>query len=145
MELHKIPKSIHGIEIDPFLFAYIICALWSTNDESDEAGGEPLDKNYSIENLSADALKQMKSDCDKFQQENAELLSKAIYPQHTFDEGTYTDLEMAGHDFWLTRNGHGSNFLDSDLGGVERDLYEAASKYKEVNLYVEDDDQIYMI
>jgi hypothetical protein len=46
----------------------------------------------------------------------------------------------------LTRNHHGSNFLDRGkdfYNGNERKLYEAAKIYGEVNLYVGDDGKIY--
>src|SRR5208282_4942052 len=34
--------------IDKFTQAYIVAALWSSNDNSDPSGGEPLDSNYDI-------------------------------------------------------------------------------------------------
>jgi hypothetical protein len=51
---------------------------------------------------------------------------------------------MAGHDFWLTRNGHGAGFWDGDLSeDVGNALTEAAKKFGECHLYVGDDGQIY--
>lgn len=44
-----------------------------------------------------------------------------------------------GHDFWLTRNHHGSGFLDRGLGQVGDILTAAAKSFGEVNLYVDDD------
>ena len=49
--------------------------------------------------------------------------------------------QLGGHDFWLTRNGHGAGFWDrsdclpEDAG--ER-LTDAAEKYGEVDLTVDD-------
>ena len=51
--------------------------------------------------------------------------------------------EEAGHDFWLTRNRHGSGFWDEDIGDVGRQLTEAACACGECNLYVGDDQRIY--
>ena len=42
--------------MDDFTLAYIEAALWSTNDQSNEQGGEPLDKNYTIDDIDAAAL-----------------------------------------------------------------------------------------
>ena len=76
-----------------FLQAYITAALWSTTDESTPAGGEFLDANYGPEDLAPETLEKMKADCERFQAENAQDIA--------------SDLERAGHDFWLTRNAHG--------------------------------------
>lgn len=54
-----------------------------------------------------------------------------------------SNSEQAGHDFWLTRNGHGSGFWD---GGwpepAATRLTDAAHAYGEFNLYVGDDGMI---
>lgn len=126
--------KIHGIEIDEFLQAYIQAALWSSNDY-DEV---PLENNYSFKDISYNTLKEMKEDCDKFQSENADFLSKAHYGNKE-----YSDLEMAGHDFWLTRNNHGAGFWDGDLEDVGQTLTEACRKFHNVDLYVGDDGLIY--
>ena len=53
--------------------------------------------------------------------------------------------DMAGHDFWLTRNGHGAGFWDGDWPeeAGER-LTEAAEKTGYMELYVGDDGFIYI-
>ena len=91
-------------EMDEFTAAYIEAALWSTNDESDESGGVPLDENYGVEDIDEETYQRMVADCRKFQAENAADIA-------TYD-GDYSPEEMAGHDFWLTRNGHGCGFWD---------------------------------
>lgn len=35
---------------DEFVDAFFEAALWSSNDESDESGGEPMDANYFFQN-----------------------------------------------------------------------------------------------
>jgi hypothetical protein len=52
--------------------------------------------------------------------------------------------EMGGHDFLLTRNGHGCGFWDGDWPeeAGER-LTAAAEKCGEFNLYVGDDGLLY--
>lgn len=116
------------------LQAYIECALWSSHDESDESGGEPMDANYSIDDLAPETLAQMQSDVDDFTSnpEITELL----------EQSGLSD-EQIGHDFWLTRNRHGAGFWDRGLGDVGRKLTDFAHPYGEVNLYVSDDGRIY--
>jgi hypothetical protein len=118
--------------LDAFTRAYMECALWSSNDESDPSGGKPLDENYSIESLSHEAWCEMIADCAKFQEENVTNL-RICY-------GAGKTPSNAGHDFFLTRNGHGAGFWDGDwpkpLGEY---LSNAAKAFGEVHLYVEDD------
>ena len=46
------------------------------------------------------------------------------------------------HDFWLTRNGHGTGFWDGDYPETGDRLTELAKKFGECNLYVTDDNEI---
>ena len=111
-------------QLDEFTNAYLECALWSTNDESTPSGGCPLDDNYSIEDIDPEMIATAVADCERFQRDHAALL-----------EGQ--DLSRAGHDFWLTRNGHGAGFWDGDWGDLGDALDEACEPYKEINLCVE--------
>lgn len=117
-------------DIERFLSAYIECALWSTNDESDEAGGEPFDKNYGPEDIHPDTLKGMREDSEKFIEEN---------------EGDIAgQFQKAGHDFWLSRNGHGAGFFDGGWPeGVGKRLQEASRNWGDVYLYLGDDGKIH--
>jgi hypothetical protein len=110
--------------LDSFTEGYIDAALWSTSDNSDPSGGEPLDKNYGAMDLSMKALDRMIADCARFQAQNAELLAPF-------------DSAHAGHDFWLTRNRHGAGYWDGDYPEPEASqLTEAARRFGEVDLYV---------
>jgi hypothetical protein len=123
--------------LDPFTRAYIETALWSTNDESDERGGEPLDQNYDASDIAPETMDKIAADCAYFQAENAEALE------------TYGDDAKAGHYFWLARNGHGAGYTDDDykvapdLSAAMKHLQKAAKAYGEVYLYVGDDDLIH--
>ena len=46
-------QRIEPTDLDAFTNAYIETMLWSTNDESDEKGGEPLDTNYGPTDIAA--------------------------------------------------------------------------------------------
>ena len=115
--------------LDTFTNAYIATALWSSNDESTPQGGEFMDLNYSVDDIAPETLEKIKADCAKFQSENWDMI------EH--------DLDQAGHDFWLTRNGHGAGFFDGDWPKNGDKLTEICKTYNEVNLYVGDDGKIY--
>lgn len=119
-------------KLDAFTRAYITAALWSSTDNSDESGGEPLDSNYGPEDLAPETLARMVDDCAAFQRENATLLKRA------------GDEEQNGHDFWLTRCGHGAGFWDRGYrDGVGAALTAASDLYGGVDLYFGDDGKIY--
>lgn len=119
--------GIDRTRLGPFLQAYAECALWSSLDNEDV----PLDENYDIRHLAEPCLAGMLRDCLNFQRDNESDIEVA-------------DLARAGHDFWLTRNGHGAGFWD---GGwpedVGRRLTNSAETYGGVDLYVGDNGLIY--
>lgn len=113
------------IYVDEFTRWYISTALWSSTDDNDD----PLDQKYGIESLASETLQKMLEDCSQFQKENHEL---------------YDDPGSAGHDFWLTRNGHGAGFWDGDYPEPNATrLTEASHRFGEVHLYVGDDEKIH--
>jgi hypothetical protein len=116
-----------------FVDGYIECALWSSTDNSIEPG-EPLDRHYSAEDLSPETVTAMVADCKAFVDANAADVRAAIDAYGKDDSPGY-----AGHDFWLTRNGHGAGFWDGDLPDeLGERLTTAAKAFGECNLYVED-------
>jgi hypothetical protein len=128
-------------ELDDFTLAYLEAALWSSTDESDEAGGEPLDKNFDIEDFAPEAIKEVVADTKAFQEENAGDLAKAA---KFHSRGEWSSDEQHGHDFWLTRNRHGAGFWDRGYGPVGKRLTDAAHAYGEVHIYVGDDGKLYV-
>lgn len=123
--------------LDEFLAAYIDCALWSSMDNADDSGGNPLDDNYSRNDIAPETIEAMKADCLSF----LESLSEH-FPGYSFD-----DIGRAGHDFWLNRNGHGSGFWDGDYEFNGEDisdrLSDLAKTYGEFDLYIGDDGKVY--
>ncbi len=110
--------------LDVFTLGYIECMLWSSTDESTPSGGHPLDDNYNINNLTIKALIQCRDDCTDFQESNTELLAQA------------GNAGRNGHDFWLTRNGHGAGFWDRGYPDkVGKGLTDASKVYGSVNPY----------
>lgn len=117
--------------MDTFTQSYIETALWSSLDDDNE----PLDMNYGIENFSPETLATIEMDCKTFQEKYADLLSKA------------GDEKQNGHDFWLTRNGHGAGFWDREYPKeVSEPLTEVCKwngEFGECHLYVGDDGFLY--
>ena len=130
-------------KIDAFTLAYIEAMLWASSDESDESGGEPLDKNYSIDDIAESAMIKIVADCKRFQEENAEDI--ATIPSQVYNGEEWQGESLAGHDLFLTRNGHGVGFWDRDYLSEEvSDRLTVASKaFGEVYPYVGDDGLIY--
>lgn len=120
----KQTKSQILANLDDFTRQYLETALWSSMDNADESGGEPLDRNFGIEDFTRDALVEAVRECAEFQQAHSELW-----------EADGNDDSQAGHDFWLTRNGHGAGFWDGDYPINGDKLTEASKPYGEVYLY----------
>lgn len=123
--------TVSHMSLDTFTRAYIECALWSTNDESTPDGGVPLDRSYDVRDIAPATLARMVSDCELFQRECADDLAEG-------------DDEQAGHDFWLTRNGHGAGFWDGDWPEpAATRLTDMSHGFSAIDLYVGDDGQIH--
>lgn len=123
-------------QIDIITRHYLVCALWSSTDEN----GEPLDDGHDIDDIFEETKAQAREDISDF----LRLLDREGVEWR--DDWT---LEQFGHDFWLTRNGHGAGFWDRapanqpskrQLGDT---LSEWAETMGEVYLYVGDDGKVY--
>lgn len=90
-----------------FIRGYTTCMLWAENDQSEESGGEPLDSNYSIDDIPAEDRLEIARDCIAFIGSARALLEDAV------SRDGYTS-DRAGRDFWLTRQGHGAGYWDRD-------------------------------
>lgn len=109
---------------DAFFDAYLTCALWSSTDDN----GNPLDGlGHAVPQKTRKA---MRADCDAFVALCAERGERWDY-----GDPQYTDDEKAGHDFWLTRNGHGAGFWDRGLANGEA-LSALAKSFGSADLYV---------
>lgn len=113
---------------DRFFDAYLEAAVWSsTDDDGNEMDGLGLD-------VSEETLAEMRVDCDQFYDDNEHLIT---------DENCLTRYncdEQAGHDFWLTRNGHGAGFWetfnwDNEAG---KTLTNSSHEFGDYYLFVQD-------
>lgn len=108
--------------LEAFCEGYADCAVWSSVDDD----GEPLDR-HGVP-LDTHAKQVMRADCASFVAANAADL--ALYG---------LDPGQCGHDFWLTRNGHGAGFWDRGRGDVGDRLSDAATALGESYLYLSED------
>jgi hypothetical protein len=141
--------------LTPFVQGYIEAAFWLEHNErygfeewdSEEAmesvqegttsGSIPMDTSYG--DMTEETLRKVIADCDKFTEYAADLLEIA-YDREGYDEA------KAGHDFWLTRNGHGSGFWCRDpleADGLGDRLSKRARKQGESDMYLGDDRMVY--
>lgn len=116
------------------LRAYLTCALWSSTGEDDVH----LDHDYSSEDFAPIALLEAYKDVQQ-----ALTLANGFVPEW----GEFWSDEQFGHDFWLTRNGHGTGFWDRYNGGPEGDIGQKltliAKSFGSLDPYVGDDGLLY--
>jgi len=140
------PRPIGLADLDDFTRAYLRCALWASTDndyhgegdprnlpDGKSNGGSPLDDNYDLEDIAPACLAQAKADCEGFRD----------YCRKTGVDIDSVDGEQAGHDFFLTRNGHGTGFWDRGLGKLGDDLSKASKTFGSVDFYIGADGKVY--
>lgn len=113
-------------QLNKVLSAYIDCALWSSSDDA----GEPLNDIFGHADFSQELKAQFRADCSRF--------LEAI---ECIDSSAWDDSQL-GHDFWLTRNGHGAGFWDRGFPNGDA-LSEIARGFGGFDLYVGDEGLIY--
>lgn len=138
-----IAQVVLDASLEAFTEHYITTALWSS-----VGGGEPgeLTDEHSYADLSAELLERMRADCEAFYAANSAAIHCDGAPLANDFEGSIAEREaaMAGHDFWLTRCGHGAGFWDGDWPEPHATILDNAAKaFGNVDLYVGDDGQIY--
>lgn len=123
-------------QIDEFAQAYAMAALWSSVGDD----GELLDDCHGVDDIAPECMAAMRKSCADFIGSNKADMQ--AYCERMKSE-EWTGMQRAGHDFWLTRCGHGTGFWDHGLGELGERLSDAASVYGNVELYVGDDGLIY--
>lgn len=123
---------------DNVLKSYLTAALWSSTDPDTS---EPLDDDYSIEDFEPISVGLLAIDLSDFVYNNASDLNLALSDKYT--------MENVAHDFWLSRNGHGSGFFDRSAPLFDGDkqpywdrLQTAAKTYGTIDLYPTHDGKI---
>jgi len=113
-------------DVCAMMVGYLACALWTATDDD----GAPLDKRFTTDDFAVSARGDAYDDCFDFAKANEALLA------------SIADRRMPayiGHDFNLTRNGHGTGFWDRGLGKAGDELTAACRPYGSADVYVGDD------
>lgn len=118
-------------DLDVIFQAYLATALWADAPAAQPEGESPPDRDYGIGDIAVESAIELFKDVEDFARAN-------------YDDLEELDLESIGHDFWLSRNGHGTGFHDRGYGDLGDRLHAAAKVYGEVGLYVGDDDRIWV-
>jgi hypothetical protein len=108
---------------------------WRHGEGSDDGSALPCDAAFA--DLAPETLARILKDCRAFQDSRAWADTMEGYPG--------ADEVQAGHDFWLTRNGHGAGFWDGDWPEpYATQLDETAKGFGSVNAYLGDDGKVYL-
>ena len=117
---------------DEFIEAYVITALWSSVD--DVSGDNLDDPRFRLPRATRECMSQEAGAWfDAYQS----LMQAAIDTGDVRYGPDFGPYGRAGHDFWLTRNGHGVGFWDGDWPEpFAEQLTEAAKRAGGRDLYV---------
>ena len=135
-------------QIDTITKHYLIALLWTMpGDDECENPGDVI----ALCDLPPETIEQAKQDVTDFVNACGALFDQAMecygdgYGQH---QAAGSAEAAFGHDFALTRNGHGCGFWDRDREGLPKFLGDALTrvcrkKFHECNLYIGDDGKAY--
>lgn len=124
-------EIVEDLDIEAFIQSYLETALWCScdlNALSENCDDSLESLGYEVEDIGDDFRKKSENDCRDFCEAH---------------ENDFRGNEsQAGHDFWLSRNGHGAGFFDGDWEDGDK-LQKAAKVYGSVDLYVGEDEKIH--
>jgi hypothetical protein len=127
------PESFNGAKMlrdamrkNDFLAAYVEALFFTEVTPNSEESMQGKD----VDDVSFDLARQLIHDCAIFEAAHGQDIDSAY--------------ASAGHDFWLTRNGHGAGFWDGDWPKGEGERMDATSKaFGECEIYAGDDGLLY--
>ena len=91
-------------------------------------------ESFTREDIEADSLIKAYQDIKQF----VSLAGQSV--DYAVGENGY---EQLGHDFWLSRNGHGAGFFDHSYDDdEEKALMDAAPKLGEIYIYINDNGKL---
>ena len=122
-----------------FIAGYLECALWAESANTDDSDDRSIG---TVAELADETKSVMEQEAGAFFDAHETILTETelIRPKLCAVE------EYAGHDFWLTRNGHGCGFWDGDWPEPTASTLDEASKAAGGrDLYIGDDGLIYQM
>lgn len=126
--------------MEEFIEGYLEALFWSevidqgTEEEPGPLNGDLFDDHFGPEDLDPEVMEEIRKDCEDFYEAHADEW-----------QGQISDA-YAGHNFCLSRNGHGAGFFDAE--GLSEDLREKlqdeCDPYGSQSLYLGDDGKVYV-
>lgn len=135
------------VRIDDMLRGYMVCAVWVGLDwtavDRGEQNPDPLDQNYDVDDIGDEARAKIRVDIVDFVEHNRADLD--LYAElRSFNPAEGSVWDYAGHDFYLSRNGHGTGFWDRGNDPVFERLHQATKPYGSQELDIDDDGKLYV-
>lgn len=115
-EMNEYALGLSGADIDAIVDGYLDCQLWAQHDSSTEErmeSGECLDANYGRYDISDEYVEKIREELTEVIVSHP-LAVRMYLAAH--ERIGYNRNELFGHDFYLTREGHGAGFWDRGLG-----------------------------
>lgn len=127
--------SIPASYLQDCLQAYLSCLIWTGLNWADATGPNrdprQLDETHDVDDIPADVVTELSDELQDFLRSN-------------WADVEAMDPEQVGHDFCLSRNGHGTGFWDRGNGDLGDRLHKAAKVYGSCDLDVGDDRVLYL-
>lgn len=111
--------------------------LWSETDDN----GEPFDSNYHGTSVHQDDVTKLRQMIRAFINSDYD---DDPFPVWAAIKRQSIEPSQFGHDFILTANRHGAGFWDRGYGEDGEFLTEMSKAYGNINLYVGDDEKLYI-
>ena len=122
------------MSLQTFKNAYIEAIFFTESGDADD----PLTKDRTAADFAPETIERIDKDCELFYESYSNVWAGLC----NYDG--CTEDEYAGHDLWLTRNGHGCGFWDGDWKEPAATILDdAALKMEVLVVYVGDDGLIY--
>lgn len=147
-DLREHVLELVGVDIDAVVRGYLACQLWAqldmdnpscdchANDPANACHNYTLDENYDIDDVSAEYVERLAAELSDVIVAHPLAVRmylrrrSGIMPWQTELFTVSIDASQSfGHDFYLTREGHGTGFWDRGLGELGEYLNTIAKSY----------------
>lgn len=121
-QLNAYAIRLSGADVDAMVAGYLDCQLWAGLDYDHAVDGEPVnyDENYDVTDVDTDYIEGLREEFAALV--TAHPLAVRMYlntwGRYENARREYDRNELFGHDFYLTREGHGAGFWDRGLGDL---------------------------
>lgn len=149
-----IVEGIAGADIDAIVAGYLDCQLWAGLDMDREDGGNnpPLDENYDRDDIAPEYVERVRMELLGVIEDHP--LAVRMYLNHRGSYHTGVNGQIAlfredrpghernglfGHDFYLTREHHGTGFWDRGMGALGQYLTDIAHAYGSAEILYDTD------